>query len=582
MILTTQLMTGNEAVARACYEAGVKLVSAYPGTPSTEITENAAKYDEIYAEWAPNEKVALEVAIGASIIGARSLAAMKHVGLNVAADPLFTIAYGGVNGGLVIVSADDPGMHSSQNEQDNRLIGRAAGVPVLEPSDSAEALEFTKTAFSLSERFDMPFIIRLTTRTAHSSSLVSLGERKEKPLIPYKKNEKKFVMMPAHARPRHLDLEERLSSFMAYVEGCGLNRIEWRDKKIGVICSGAVYNYVKEALPCASILKIGVSYPLPARMFKEFAAGVKKLYVIEELEPMMEDFARSLGIKCQGKELFSIAGEIMPWEIASKIGGKEQEMLPAAAEIPARPPVMCAGCPHRGLFYLLGKHKLVVSGDIGCYTLACSPPLSAMDTTICMGASIGVAHGMEKAAGEDTSRHTVAVLGESTFLHSGMTGLLNVVYNQSRVTTIILDNSITAMTGHQHNPASGKNAKGQTAPAVDFEQLCRAIGVKKVLVTDPYDLQATEAALTECLEFDGPAVLITRRPCALLVKELPSAALTVDNKKCTGCKTCLKLGCPALGFNEEGKAFIEQTQCAFCGLCAEICRFDAINKEAAQ
>lgn len=574
--MVKKLLTGNAAVARGAWEAGATVVSAYPGTPSTEITECAAAYDEIYAEWAPNEKVAVESAIGASIGGARAMAAMKHVGLNVAADPLFTVGYTGVNGGLVIVTADDPGMHSSQNEQDNRLYGRAAKVPVLEPSDSQEAKDFTKLAFAISEEFDTPVLLRLTTRIAHSQSLVELGERQEKELASYEKNAAKYVAMPANARKLHVTVEERLKKLAAYSETTELNRIEWgQDKKLGVVASGAVYQYVKEALPDVSVLKIGMAFPLPKQLITDFAAQVEKLIVIEELEAFMEDTIKSWGIAVTGKDLFSPIGEIFTETIKEKILGEAVPKLSVGEDLPNRPPVLCPGCPHRGIFYVLHKLKLNVSGDIGCYTLAAVPPLNAMDTTICMGASIGVAHGMEKARGKDFSRKTVAVLGDSTFLHSGITGLINTVYNGSTVTTIILDNSITAMTGHQQNPATGKTAKGEPAPAVDLEAMARACGVKRVRVVDPFDLAATEQAVREEVAAAEPSVIITKRPCILINRSAMKKPLVVDKERCINCGICLGVGCPAIA-RKDGKAQIDTSQCVGCGVCASVCPKDAI------
>lgn len=574
--MVKKLLTGNVAVARGAWEAGVRVVSAYPGTPSTEITEYAATYEEIYAEWAPNEKVAVESAIGASIGGARALAAMKHVGLNVAADPLFTVGYTGVNGGLVIVTADDPGMHSSQNEQDNRLYGRAAKVPVLEPSDSQEAKDFTKLAFAISEQFDTPVLLRLTTRISHSQSLVELGERQEKELAPYEKNAAKYVAMPANARKLHVTVEERLKNLAAYSETTELNRVEWgKDRKLGIIASGAVYQYVKEALPDVSVLKIGMAFPLPKQLITDFVAGVEKVVVIEELETFMEDTIKSWGIAVTGKALFSPIGEIFTETIKEKILGEETTMLSGGENLPNRPPVLCPGCPHRGIFYVLHKLKLNVSGDIGCYTLAAVPPLNAMDTTICMGASIGVAHGMEKARGKDFSRKTVAVLGDSTFLHSGITGLINTVYNGSTVTTIILDNSITAMTGHQQNPATGKTAKGEPAPSVDLEAMVRACGVKRVRVVDPFDLAATEQAVREEIAAEEPSVIITKRPCILINRAAMKKPLVVEKEKCINCGICLGVGCPAIA-RKDGKAKIDVAQCVGCGVCASVCPKDAI------
>lgn len=574
--MTKELMTGNEAVARGFWEAGGRVAVAYPGTPSTEITENAAKYEEIYAEWAPNEKVALEVGLGAAIGGARALVSMKHVGLNVAADPLFTAAYTGVNAGLVVVSADDPGMHSSQNEQDNRHYGRAAKLPVVEPSDSAEALSYTKIALQLSETFDTPVILRLTTRVSHSQSLVETEAREDVALKEYKKDMTKYVMIPANARRRHVVVEQHLKDLAAYAETSRLNTVELKNTDIGVICSGTVYQYVKEVLPEVSVLKLGMTYPLPRKVITNFASRIKKLYVIEELEPFLEDIIKSWGIEVTGREIFSPLGEIFPDDIAAKILGKEAVPAAERTGIPGRPPVMCAGCPHRGAFYAMHKLGLVVSGDIGCYTLACLPPLSAMDTTICMGASIGVAHGMEKAQGQEFAKKTVAVLGESTFIHSGITGLINAVYNQSAVTTVILDNSTTAMTGHQHNPASGYNAKGVQAPVLNLEALVRACGVEKVTVVDPLDVKAFEKALRDSLAFEGPAVIISRRPCILLDKKSVPKPFKVDNETCSGCLVCFKTGCPALEKKDQ-KAFVNPNQCVGCGLCAQICVKHAIS-----
>ncbi len=570
------LLTGNEAIARGFWEAGGRFVSAYPGTPSTEITENAAKYAEIIAEWAPNEKVAMEAVIGASIGGVRTLVAMKHVGLNVAADPLFTVAYTGVNGGLVIVSADDPGMHSSQNEQDNRYYGRAAKVPVLEPSDSQEALDFTKEAFTISEAFDTPVILRLTTRVAHSQSLVKVGDRLEFALKEYHKDPAKYVMIPANARRRHVVVEKRLADLQKYNNTSVSNQVEYTRSDIGIICSGIIYQYVKEVIPEANILKIGMSFPLPEDLIREFASKVKELYVIEELEPFMEEKIKSMGIAVKGREVFSPLGEIFPANIARVLLGEKADAIQETPDIPGRPPVMCAGCPHRAVFYLFNKLKLTVSGDIGCYTLACLPPLSSIDTTICMGASIGVAHGLEKAQGREFSHKTVAVLGESTFIHSGITGLINVAYNQSAVTTVILDNRITAMTGHQHNPASGFNAKGEPAPALDLPKLVKACGIEHVAVVDPFNLPALENALKEAMSFDGPSVIITKRPCILLDKKKQDTPFKVDEDACIGCKICLRIGCPALGLRGK-KAFIEPSQCVGCGLCENICPRGAIQ-----
>lgn len=573
-----KLMLGNEAFARGLYEAGCTIASSYPGTPSTEITEFVAKYDEVYAEWAPNEKVAVETAIGASIAGARSFSAMKHVGLNVAADPLYTISYSGVNGGLVIAVADDPGMHSSQNEQDSRHHAIASKVMMIEPSNSSECKEFAKTAFDLSEQFDTPVIVRLSTRVSHSQSIVELCEREEKPLKEYIKNPSKYVMMPAFARPRHVFVEERLKKLTEYAETSPLNRVEISENaKFGVIASGAVYEYAKESLGNkASFLKLGTINPMPVKLIQDFAKKYDKIYVIEELDDIIETHCRKIGItNIIGKELFGFCGELSQTVIAEKILGTKPEYTEFPENVPVRPPVMCAGCPHRGLFYCLSKLKVTVSGDIGCYTLGASAPLSAMDTTICMGASVSALHGFNKARGEEAEKKSVAVIGDSTFMHSGMTGLVNIAYNSTNSTVIILDNSITGMTGHQQNPTTGKNLKGDPAAAVNLEALCKALGIQRVRVVDPYCLAETEKAIKEELAVAEPSVIISRRPCALLkyVKHKPS--LKVDSEKCKGCKMCMKLGCPAISI-KDGKAVIDHTQCVGCGICQEMCRFDAI------
>lgn len=573
-----KLMLGNEAFARGLYEAGCKIASSYPGTPSTEITEFVAKYDEVYAEWAPNEKVAVETAIGASIAGARSFSAMKHVGLNVAADPLYTISYSGVNGGLVIAVADDPGMHSSQNEQDSRHHAIASKVMMIEPSNSSECKEFAKTAFELSEKFDTPVIVRLSTRVSHSQSIVELCEREERPLKEYVKNPSKYVMMPAFARPRHVIVEERLNKLTEYAETSPLNRIEISENaEFGVIASGAVYEYAKEALGNkASFLKLGTINPMPVKLIKDFAEKYSKIYVIEELDDIIETHCRKIGVSnIIGKELFGFCGELSQTVISEKILGKKPEYMEFPENIPVRPPVMCAGCPHRGLFYCLSKLKVTVSGDIGCYTLGASAPLSAMDTTICMGASVSALHGFNKARGAEAEKKSVAVIGDSTFMHSGMTGLVNIAYNATNSTVIILDNSITGMTGHQQNPTTGKNLKGDPAAAVNLEALCKALGIKRVRVVNPYCLSETEQAIREELAVAEPSVIISRRPCALLkyVKHKPS--LKVDSEKCKSCKMCMKLGCPAVSI-KNNKAVIDHTQCVGCGICQEMCRFDAI------
>lgn len=574
-----KLMLGNDAFARGLYEAGCRIISSYPGTPSTEITEAAAKYDEMYAEWAPNEKVAMETALGASIAGARAFCGMKHVGLNVAADPLYTAAYTGVNGGLVIAVADDPGMHSSQNEQDSRNHAIASKVLMLEPSDSSECKEFTKIGFQLSEDFDTPVIIRLSTRVAHSQSIVELCDREELELKEYKKDVAKYVMMPAFARGRHVFVEERTQNLIKYAETSPLNRIEISENaEFGVITSGAAYEYAKEALgDKASVLKLGMVNPLPVELIRNFAAKYEKVYIIEELDGIIEQHCRNIGVtNIIGKKLFGYIGELSQTIIAEKILGIKNEFAVIDSEIPVRPPVMCAGCPHRGLFYCLSKLKVNVSGDIGCYTLGASAPLSAMDWTICMGASVSALHGFNKAIGAEAEHKSVAVIGDSTFMHSGMTGLVNIAYNDSNSTVIILDNSITGMTGHQQNPTTGKNLKGDPAAAVNLEELCKALGIKRVRVVDPYSLAETEAAIREELAADEASVIISRRPCALLkyVKHNPS--FKVDPDKCKNCKMCMKLGCPAISIR-EGKAVIDHTQCVGCGICKEMCKFGAIE-----
>lgn len=574
-----KLMLGNEAFARGLYEAGCKVVSSYPGTPSTEITECVAKYDEVYAEWAPNEKVAMEAAIGASIAGARSFCAMKHVGLNVAADPLYTAAYTGVNGGMVIAVADDPGMHSSQNEQDSRHHAIASKVMMLEPSDSGECKEFAKIAFELSEQFDTPVIVRLSTRVSHSQSSVELCEREEKELKEYKKTPQKYVMMPAFAKGRHVFVEERTAKLVEYAETSPLNRVEISDKaEFGVITSGAAYQYAKEALgERASVLKLGTVNPLPVKLIQNFASKYERVYIIEELDGIIESHCRNIGVNnVMGKEIFGYIGELSQSIIAEKLLGEKTEVQTFGENIPVRPPVMCAGCPHRGLFYCLSKFKVMVSGDIGCYTLGAAAPLCAVDTTVCMGASISGLHGFNKARGAEAEKNSVAVIGDSTFMHSGMTGLVNIAYNATNSTVIILDNSITGMTGHQQNPTTGKNLKGDPAAAVNLEELCKAIGIKRVRVVDPYSLAETEAAIKEELAVEEPSVIISRRPCALLKYVKHKPALKVEADKCKGCKACMKLGCPAISMN-DGKAVIDHTQCVGCGICQEQCKFAAIN-----
>ena len=573
-----KLMIGNEAVSRGLYEGGIKVVSSYPGTPSTEITEFLAKYDDIKSEWAPNEKVGAEVAFGASLAGVRSACAMKHVGLNVAADPLFTLSYTGVNGGLIVCVADDPAMHSSQNEQDSRHYAIAAKVPMLEPSDSQEAYEFAKSAFDLSEKFDTPVILRMCTRVAHSQSIVEIGDRVEIPDKPYVKNGAKFIMVPANAIKRHVVVEERTAKLKEYAETCPFNRVEKADSEIGIITSGTSYQYVKEVFgDTVNVLKIGMPNPLPEQLILDFAAGVKTLYVIEELDPIIETHCRNLGLKPIGKELFSPLGEYSQETIAKAFNKPEKPTVKADTVSPARPPMMCAGCPHRGLYYTLAKNKITVIGDIGCYTLGAQPPLSAVDSTLCMGASVSGLHGFLKA-NSDAASKTVAVIGDSTFMHSGITGLVNIAYNGTNATVIILDNSITGMTGHQQNPTTGFNIKGDPAGKVDLESLCRAIGIRRVRVVDPYDLKACDTAIKEELSVNEPSVIISRRPCVLLKYVKAAPPLAVDKDKCRSCKKCMSLGCPAISF-KEGKAHIDATLCVGCEVCKKLCPFGAIIKE---
>ncbi len=572
-----KLMLGNEAFARGLYEGGCKLISSYPGTPSTEITEYAAKYDEMYAEWAPNEKVAMETAIGASIAGARAFCGMKHVGLNVAADPLYTAAYTGVTGGLVIAVADDPGMHSSQNEQDSRHHAIAAKVPMLEPADSGECRDYVKQAFELSEQFDTPIIVRLSTRVAHSQSSVELYDRTEVAVKPYEKNPQKYVMMPAFARGRHVVVEERTKKLIEFAETSPLNSVEMTGGKIGVITSGVAYQYAREALgDSASYLKLGMVNPLPVKLIKDFAEKFETVYVIEELDDIIETHCKKNGINVIGKEIFGFIGELSQSIIAEKLLGKKAEFTAFSENVPVRPPVMCAGCPHRGLFYSLSKNKITVSGDIGCYTLGAAAPLNSMDSTICMGASISALHGMNKIRGEEGEKKSVAVIGDSTFMHSGITSLINISYNATNSTVIILDNSITGMTGHQQNPTTGMNLKGDPAAKVSIEAVCHAIGIERVRVVDPYNMAETEAAILEELNIAEPSVIISRRPCALLKTVKHKPALKVDNDKCKSCKMCLKIGCPAISIR-NGKAMIEATQCVGCGICTEMCKCNAIT-----
>ncbi len=571
------LMLGNEAVARGLYEAGCSFVSSYPGTPSTEITECVAKYEEVYAEWAPNEKVALEAALGASLRGKRSFCAMKHVGLNVAADPLFTISYTGVNAGLVIGVADDAGMHSSQNEQDSRHYARAAKVPMLEPSDSAEGLAFAKLAYELSEEFDTPVFIKMCTRVSHSQSVVETGERVLPGQKPYEKNPAKYIMMPAYAKKKHPVVEERTKALSAWAEKAEINRIEpGEDHSTGIITSSTCYQYVKEALgDTYPVLKLGMIWPMPEKKIIDFAASVDRLVVVEELDSFIEAHCRNLGLAVAGKELFTEIGELSQNMVKEKLGGSAPAGASIGEEIPARPPVMCAGCPHRSLFYVLKKLNLTVLGDIGCYTLGAVAPLNAIDTTICMGASVSGLHGFVKAGDEENAERTVAVIGDSTFIHSGVTGLINIAYNESNSTVIILDNSITGMTGHQQNPTTGYNLKGDPCTKIDLESLCRAVGIKRVRVVDPYDMENCQTVIKEELAAKEPSVIISRRPCALLKYVKHPDPICADTEKCKGCKACMNIGCPAISM-EDGKVKIDETLCVGCGVCRQLCKFGAL------
>ncbi len=566
-----RLMLTNEAVARGAYEAGVKVVSSYPGTPSTEITEFISKYDEIYSEWAPNEKVACEVAVGASIAGVRSMCCMKHVGVNVAADPLFTAAYTGVGRGMVLVVADDPAMHSSQNEQDSRFYARSAHVPMLEPADSQEAKDFVKRAYELSEEYDTPVMLRLTTRIAHSQSFVELKEREVVEDKHFEKNIQKYVMMPQFAKKRHVFVEKRENKLALDANNSDLNRVEMRSTKLGIVCAGAVYQYVKEATD-ASIFKLGLVYPIPIEAIKKFASKVDKLIIVEELEPFFENQLKANGIDCFGKEVFGKQGEYSTAFIRNKLFG--DEIKKSQVDVPMRPPVMCAGCPHRGVFYILRKLGIVVSGDIGCYTLGAQAPLSALDVCVCMGASIGMAHGFDKAQSVH-ARKLVAVIGDSTFVHSGITNVINAVYNQGTSTTIILDNSITGMTGHQQNPSTGITLKGDVTSKLDLEALLKAIGVKNVVVVDAYDLKAVEEVIKQETAREEVSVIIARRPCALLTKKYPPVFNI--NSNCKNCKACLKIGCPAIE-NIGGKIRINKELCVACGVCKQLCKFSAIEE----
>ena len=575
-----ELMIGNKAVARGLYEAGCAVISSYPGTPSTEITEEFAKYSDAYCEWAPNEKVAMESAFGASLRGKRSACCMKHVGLNVAADPLFTMSYTGVNAGMVICVADDPGMHSSQNEQDSRHYAIAAKVPMLEPSDSAEALAFAKLAFDISEKYDTPVILRMCTRVAHSQSIVEVGERVEF-AKEYEKNPQKYIMAPANAIRRHPFVESRTKLLTEFAETSGVNRVENGDgsRDFGIITSCTSYQYVKETFgDSVPVLKLGMVNPLPVELIKKFAEQVGKVYVIEELDPVIENHCKTIGVEVIGKDMFSILGEFSQKTIEKSFDMPDKTLFKLDAEIPTRPPLMCAGCPHRGLYYVLAKNKLTVLGDIGCYTLGAMPPLNALDMTLCMGASVSGLHGFNKAGGEDTENKTVCVIGDSTFIHSGVTGLINVAYNQSNSTVIILDNSITGMTGHQQNPTTGYNIKGDPAGKVDLESLCRSIGINSVRVVDPYDLAECDRVIKEELAKNEPSVIISRRPCVLLKYVKPKKPLSVNPEKCKSCKRCMKFGCPAISFRDN-HAVVDPTLCIGCGVCSQLCSFNAFESE---
>ena len=575
-----KLLLGNEAVARGLYEAGCRVASSYPGTPSTEVTECIAKYNEITSEWAPNEKVACEVAFGAAVAGARSFCAMKHVGLNVAADPLFTSSYTGVNAGMVIVVADDPGMHSSQNEQDSRHYAKASKIMMLEPADSDECLKYSKLAFELSERFDTPVLLRLTTRVSHSRSLAEVGDRVDNGLKAYEKNPQKYVMVPANAKVKHVAVEKRILDQIEYCEKeaveTGLNTVEYNDKKIGVITSGICYEYAKEALgDKASYLKLGCVYPLPEKLIKDFCDECETVYVLEELDDYIETHCRKLGVDVIGKQAFTLLGEYSQGLIRKVVLGEDVASVKADVEIPPRPPVLCAGCPHRGLFYSLKKIGVTVSGDIGCYTLGVAKPLGMMDTVLCMGGSVSGLHG-RNLANPEMANKSVAVIGDSTFIHSGITGLIDIAYNNSNSVTIILDNSITGMTGHQQNPTTGYNIKGEPAAAVSLEKLCEAVGINNVFVVDPYDLEDCYTNITKALSLNAPAVVISRRPCALLKSVKHNPPLKVNKDKCKSCKMCMRIGCPAISM-KDGKAEIDFTQCLGCNVCSQLCKFGAIE-----
>lgn len=570
------IMLGNEAIARGAYEAGVKVSSAYPGTPSTEISEYLVQYrDDVYEEWAPNEKVATEVAVGASLAGARAMACMKHVGLNVAADPLYSVSYMGVNGGLVIVVADDPGLYSSQNEQDTRMVARAAQIPVIEPSDSAEAKDFFKTAFELSEQFDRPFIFRTTTRLAHSQGLVELCGRVEPEDKPYEKNVTKNVMMPGNAKIRHIEIEKRNLELAEAANTLPINVVEMNDTGIGVITSGIPYQYVKEALPDASVLKLGMVNPLPRKLIEDFASKVDTLYIVEELDPVIEEQVKSWGIKAIGKEIFTVQGEYSANMLREAILKQDLE-LKEPAKAPGRPPILCPGCPHRSVFYVLNKLKMHAAGDIGCYTLGAVAPLSVIDTTMCMGSSISTLHGMEKAKGKDYIKNWVAVIGDSTFMHTGVNSLMNMVYNNATGTVIIMDNSTTGMTGHQDHAATGKTLQGDPTYAINIQALCRAIGVKNVYEINAFDLPLLEKTIKEETAKDEVSVIITKTPCVLLDKR-KKPLYTAHTDKCKKCGMCMKPGCPAMTKNPDGTIRIDDTMCTGCGLCKDLCKFDAIE-----
>ena len=571
-----ELMLGNKAVARGLYEAGCKVISSYPGTPSTEITEEAAAYNEIYCEWAPNEKVALEVAHGATLGGVRAACAMKHVGLNVAADPLFTISYQGLNAGLVVCVADDPGMHSSQNEQDSRHYAIAAKLPMLEPSDSEESRVFAKKAFEMSEKFNTPVLLKMVTRVAHSQSVVDTEERVEPDRVPYVKDPAK-VMMTLNSRNAHIRVEERTNALIEYAESTELNRVELgEDTSVGIITDSTSYQYAREVLgDKASILKLGMINPLPEKLIKDFAQKVDKVIVLEELDPIIENHCKQIGIKVAGKDTFPICGEFSQNLVRKCLGMKEPEHITIEENVPARPPVMCAGCPHRGIFYILKKKKCMVYGDIGCYTLGAVAPLNAMDLNVCMGASCSGLHGFNKAIGEEAESNSVGVIGDSTFIHSGMTGITDISYNMSNSTVIILDNSITGMTGHQQNPTTGKNLRGEPAGKVDLEALCRALGFNRVRVVDPYDLKAVEEAVTEELAAKEPSIIISRRPCVMIKGTVHKPPISVDESKCVGCKQCMSIGCPAIAVKDK-KAHIDPTLCIGCKVCSQMCKFEAI------